>query len=172
MRSGRSSSTMVTVVDDDAARMEQYGEKLALAVDVVIGDWIEASVARVARAQLGSVPDDLADAARTAGEAARSEVSTALAALLATDIDDQVTTPLAIVRQAGAHATRVLREAGISPVGRDPFSEERFPADVYGIGPARLVELSEGCHEAGIAWGAAKAHLHRSRHRTEPRARP
>lgn len=161
------STTMVTMIDDDEARLEHYGDALARAIDEAVAGWIEASVTRAARAQLGSVPDALAGAAMAAGEVARLEVAAALGELLSTDVDHQRTTPLTIVRRAADHATRVLRDAGIAPVDRDRFSEERFPADVYGIGPGRLVELSPSCHEAGIAWGAAKAHVHRTRHRTD-----
>ncbi len=150
----------------DEARLLGHGEELARAVDEAVAGWIEASVARVARARLGSVPDEVAEAARRAGESARREVADALTALLSSDVDEQRTTPLTIVRCAGAHATGVLRGAGIAPAERDRFSEERFPDDEYGIGPAHLGELSPACHEAGIAWGAAKAHVHMARHRS------
>lgn len=151
----------------DGARFQRYGAELARAMDGAVATWIEATVARVARNQLGSVPDELVEAARVAAEAARLEVGAAMDVLLSTDVDEQRSTPLAIVRRAGAHATRVLREAGVAPISRDAFSEERFPDDVYGIGPGRLVELSPSCHDAGMAWGAAKAYVHRSRHRDD-----
>ena len=39
-----------------------------------------------------------------------------------------------------------------------------FPADVYGLSPASLADLSPDVVEAGIVWGAAKAFEHKRRH--------
>lgn len=102
--------------------------------------------------------------AREAAVHARAEVMPALRALLAADIDEQATTPLSIVRHAVAHPTGVLRRAGVPPVTRDDDQRRRFPEDDYDLTPATFAELGETVAEAGIAWGAAKAFMHRQRH--------
>ncbi len=74
-------------------------------------------------------------------ERAVQAVRVGLHDLVVTDVDAQRTTPLTIVRGA------------LLPFG-DPLPP-----------PAALGELSEEAGEAGIMWGAAKAHLHLSRRR-------
>ena len=79
-------------------------------------------------------------------------------ALLALDVDAQPTTPLALVRGAVRYPTEVLASAGVRPVDRDPMAAEGFPDDVYDLTPGSLADLDPALVEAGIAWGAAKAH--------------
>jgi hypothetical protein len=52
----------------------------------------------------------------------------------------------------------VLAGAGVPPVARDPVAVEAFPDDPYDLTPGSLADLDPGLVEAGIAWGAAKAH--------------
>jgi hypothetical protein len=87
-----------------------------------------------------------------------------LRALLFADIDDQRTTPLALVRPLVGFATDVLSHAGVPPVVRDEFHTLRFPDDPYGLTPASLAVLGEQVGELAIEWGAAKALVHRRRH--------
>jgi hypothetical protein len=88
-------------------------------------------------------------------------------ALLVLDIDEQRTTPLAIVRDVAVPLlTDALRERGVVPVERDDFARERFPHDVYGLAPAGWADIDDALVEPGIAWGAAKAFTHKQRHRT------
>jgi hypothetical protein len=88
--------------------------------------------------------------------------------LLAEDIDAQRTTPLAVVRDiAVPMVTAALVELGRPPLAeteRDPFARERFPDDVYGLTPSSWADIDESLTEPGIAWGAAKAWVHRQRH--------
>lgn len=92
-------------------------------------------------------------------------------ALLAADIDDQRTTPLAVIRDVAVPLlTSALRDAGVPAPAegrRDPFVAERFPDDVYGLTPSSWADIDESLLEPGIAWGAAKAFTHKQR-RTEP----
>jgi hypothetical protein len=118
-------------------------------------------------AWVGDVPDQVKAAAAEAGRRAQLDVGSQVRALLSTDIDDQTTTPLAILRAAGVrYPTGVLREAGVPPVERDSFVEGAFPDDLYGLAPASFADLDPDLQEAGLAWGAAKALEHRQRHRS------
>ena len=105
-----------------------------------------------------------AEAGRSAGRNAQAEVGTDIKALLDADIDDQQSTPLAILRSAVTYPTAVLKDLGVPPIDRDPFAERVFPADIYGLTPASLADLDPGLSDIGIAWGAAKAMEHKRRH--------
>ena len=142
----------------------EYGRDLADAIDAAIPAWVERSVDARYRASLGPPPADVLAAARAAGEAARADIGPRARALLSADIDDQWTTPLALVRQAVPYATRVLEAAGVPPVPRDRFESERFPDDLYNLTPATFADVGPDVAEPGIAWGAAKAWAHRQRH--------
>ena len=58
----------------------------------------------------------------------------------------------------------MLEAAGVPPVVRDPFAEERFPDDPYGLTPASLAAVDPALAEPALTWGAAKALAHRRRH--------
>jgi hypothetical protein len=75
--------------------------------------------------------------------------------VLAADIDEQRVNPLAVVRRAVPYPTAVLRDAGVSPVVRDPQSVEHFPDDDYDLAPASFADLDPALHEPGLRWGAA-----------------
>ena len=147
-------------VDDARAQ----GRDLAGAVEAAIASWVERGVDERYRAWMGEPPAEVAEAARAAGAAARADVGPRLRALLEADIDDQRTTPLAIVREAVTYPTRVLAEARVPAVVRDRFDEERFPNDIYDLTPATFSDLGPEVADSAIAWGAAKAWEHRRRH--------
>jgi hypothetical protein len=138
--------------------------ELADAIDAAIPGWVERCVDQRYRASLGAPPREVTDGAKAAGEAARSAVVPRLRALLDADIDEQWTTPLAVVRDAVPYPTRVLAEAGVPPVARDRFEQERFPDDTYHLTPGTFSDLGPDVAEPAIAWGAAKAWAHRRRH--------
>jgi hypothetical protein len=50
-------------------------------------------------------------------------------------------------------------------VERDKFSRERFPDDVYDLTPATWSDVDPALQELGITWGAAKAFVHKLRHK-------
>jgi hypothetical protein len=129
---------------------------------------VEASVNRLVVAATGSPPSSSVVAlAAAAGVAAREEVGPLVKTLLAADIDEQVTTPLAIIRSTAVrYPTAVLRRAGVPPVARDGFASSAFPDDIYDLSPASYGDLSADLVDLGIAWGAAKAFVHKCRHRS------
>ncbi|MFM8862787.1 MAG: hypothetical protein ACKOIA_10110, partial [Acidimicrobiia bacterium] len=77
----------------------------------------------------------------------------------------QPTGPLSVVRRAVVFPPVVLRPAGAPPVERDDAARTMFPDDDYDLTPASFAELDPALTEAGIVWGAAKAHVHLARRR-------
>lgn len=142
------------MADADLARQ---GEVLADALVAALPGWAERHVARFR--------PDLAAAGRAAGLEAVEVLGPRLRALLAADVDEQRTNPLAIVREAVAWPTAVLREAGVPPVERDDHDRAHFPDDDYGLTPMTWLDLDESVQEPGIVWGAIKAHTHLQRHK-------
>ena len=142
---------------------------LAVAVDGVIEQWLVRCVERTAQRQWGACPPELLTAGRLAAAEAAVEVSQRLRHLLATDVDDQRTNPLGVLRGAVVHPTRVLAAAGVPPVRRDPFAEEAFPEDCYDLSPATWADIDPSLHEPGIVWGAWKAKVVLDRRRSEGR---
>lgn len=150
---------------DDAAALARYADGLAAATDAVLAGWVERSVRTVIAAQglaLDAAGEQrLADAAA----AARAEGGARLRELLARDIDAQRTNPLSVLRALVRYPTGVLRSAGARPVARDEFAVRSFPDDLYDLSPAAFADVDPALHEPGLLWGAAKAHVHRARHR-------
>jgi hypothetical protein len=144
----------------DEAPMRRYAERLADAIDAALPGWVEGCVRR----RLASLPADVATSAAAAGEQARRDVGGAVRELVLADIDAQWTNPLALLRAAVRYPTEVLVAAGAPAVERDDFALERFPDDHYDLTPATWSDFGEAVAEAGIAWGAAKAFVHRERH--------
>lgn len=152
---------------EDEAALARYGERLADGVAVALPGWVERSVERLAVAWAGRLDPEVAEAARAAGAEARTEVAPRVRALLALDLDEQRTNPLALVRQAVRFPTAVLREAGVPPVERDEVAERQLPDDPYDLTPTSFADLDPALHEPGLEWGAAKAHVHLARRRAE-----
>lgn len=144
--------------------LEEQARALADGLDTYLPRWTERSVERLLLAHSGSADPNIMAAARRAGERARDDVGHRVRAVLAADIDDQRTNPLSILRQAVRYPTDVLRQAGVPPVQRDRFAEERFPDDDYDLTPASFADIDPSLLDVGLAWGAAKAWLHKQRH--------
>jgi hypothetical protein len=150
-----------------AANFEDYGRALADAIEAALPEWVVRCVDGRVRDYTGADPTaDVLRAAHEAGNRAREEVGSAVRALLAQDVDDQRTNPLALVRRAVSYPTEVLRAAGVLPVVRDEFEERAFPDDIYALSPASFADVDPSLHEPGLLWGAAKAHAHLSRRQT------
>ncbi len=149
----------------DAERLAAYATALADAVDAALPGWVERAVAFIAAAWFGSVPDEIAAAARDAGRRAAEEVGSSVRDALLADPDRGGPNPLAVLRDAIRFPTAVLREADVPPVERDPFVEDRFPDDDYDLVPSSFADLDPALHDLGLAWGAARAFVHRARHR-------
>ena len=145
--------------------MEPHATALADAAVDALPAWVERSVARVLTAWAGGTPDPtVLDSAREAGLRAAEEVGGRIRALLAADIDEQRTTPLALLRTAVRYPTDVLRAAGVPPVERDPIQVRLLPEDIYDLSPATFADVDPALAEPGMVWGAAKALAHRRRH--------
>jgi len=149
----------------DDAGIEKYAGALADGIADAVPGWVERSVDRLYRAWAGPPPAPVMEAARRSGREALATVGPAVRALLESDVDDQRTTPLSILRDAVRYPTEVLAAAGVPEVVRDPMDEAMFPDDPYGLTPAALGDVDPGLAGLGIAWGAAKASVHRRRHR-------
>jgi hypothetical protein len=89
--------------------------------------------------------------------------------LLSSDVDDQRTNPLSLFRAAVGAPTEFLRSIGVPPPPLDHFAAERFPDDVYRIGPAAWSDIDPSLHEPGLVWGAWKAMTVLRRRRDEGR---
>ncbi|MCA1656664.1 MAG: hypothetical protein LC713_02970 [Actinobacteria bacterium] len=145
--------------------MDDIAEALAAGIEAALPEWVERSVAGLVTAWQGSAPGpSVRAAAAEAGRQALESVGPRVRALLRADIDEQGTTPLALVRQAVSFPAGVLRKAGVPPVERDDFSERAFPRDDYDLTPATWADLDPALVGLGMAWGAAKAWEHRRRH--------
>jgi hypothetical protein len=155
--------------DDDDERLAAYAAALADAVEAALPGWVERVVAQRMIAWSGCVPEAVATSAAAAGREARDAVAPRLRRLLATDVDDQRSTPLTIVRQAVPYATDVLARACVPAVVRDGVAERAFPDDVYDLAPVTLGDVQPDLVEPGLTWGAAKAHVVLARRRAEGR---
>jgi hypothetical protein len=111
------------------------------------------------------LPPDVAAATEAAAREATRDTGARTRALLVSDIDEQPTTPLALIRAAVRYPTAVLKSAGVPPVERDRFATEAFPDDDYDLTPASFAAVDPALTEPGSAWGAAKAFEHKRRHR-------
>lgn len=151
---------------DDAA-LARHAADLAADIERVLPGWVERCVQQVADAWRPGAAGELAPAAAAAGERAAADVGPRVRALLTTDVDRQATGPLAVLREAVRYPTEVLHAAGVPPVERDEFARQAFPADVYDLSPASFADVDPSLNEAGIVWGAAKAHVVLARRRAE-----
>ena len=136
-----------------------YGADLAAAVDRVLPGWVVRTVQRFR--------DDLDLEAEAAGEEARSDVGVRLRRMLETDLDQQRSNPLSILRTATRYPTQVLLAAGVPRVVREPFAVEAFPEDIYNLSPATWSDIDPALQDYGIAWSAWKAHEFLRRRRAE-----
>ncbi|MGH9247816.1 MAG: hypothetical protein ACRD29_26585 [Acidimicrobiales bacterium] len=151
----------------DEERLVTYAVELAVGVADALPAWVVRSVERIATAWRGDLDPELREVAEAAGERARAAVGSEIRVLLETDVDEQWTSPLDLVRRAARYPTDVLRAAGVPPVRRDEVAERLFPDDTYDLAPASFADLSPSLAEAGIVWGAAKAHVVLARRRRE-----
>ena len=153
---------------DDEAALAERGLRLAEAVAAALPAWVDRLMRqRVAAVGTGAavpceVPDEVVTAVAAQVEA---EVLPRLRALLARDVDEQLQSPLAVLRTAAATVGGALDALGVPPPERDDHQRQIFPDDHHNLVPATFADLSEEAGRAGIEWGAAKAFVHRRRHR-------
>lgn len=140
------------------------GAALLDAARRVVPGWLRRITVDAARrggvdqAQLELRIDDVVDRAS-------KELLDRLADLLATDVDEQRTTPLTLVRAAVREPTQLLQDLGAVP----PSSPDagRSADDVYRLGPATWSDVDPSLHAPGLAWGAWKAMTVLTRRRDE-----
>jgi hypothetical protein len=111
-------------------------------------------------------------------QAARHVVD-GLRTLADTDVDRQSSTPLELLRHACDGLAAALLDAGAVPASgprpmlgerRDgPGSASRRSGDPFGLAPMRWDAIDEDLHQRAVVWGAAKAAVHRRRHRPDDR---
>lgn len=158
----------MTPPDPDAELLAACGESLLEAARAGVPDWVRRTLgAHLTEAGIDPSSEDWVRRVEDAAAATTDEVLTRLAELMGRDIDDQRSTPLQILRDATAHANRVLESAGVAPVVRDEWERRSFPEDIYRLAPAALSDVDESLHEPGLLWGAAKAHAVLARRRAE-----
>ncbi|MFP5577637.1 MAG: hypothetical protein ACLGIZ_05280 [Acidimicrobiia bacterium] len=158
------------VAAEDEARLAAIAADLADRVQAAVPGWIERLVLDRVRAWSGHVSAEVAAEALVAAESARLEVVPRVRALLSTDIDEQRTNPLDLLRGATRHAHDALARIGVPSVVRDDFSQRSFPGDSYDLVPATWADVDPDLHEIGLTWGAAKAYVHKARRRAEGRS--
>jgi hypothetical protein len=137
--------------------MEAPVDQLVDTLGRVIPGWLERCVTATAERQLGRCPVSLRDDARAMADTVGPAVVADVERLLRTDVDEQRGTPLTVLRDAVRHPTDLLTAAGVAAPSRDPFAEQHFPADRYGLSPASWSDIDPELHEPGLVWGAWKA---------------
>jgi len=96
-------------------------------------------------------PEWVAAATTEAATRAQAEVGPRIRTLLDADIDEQRTTPLALLRTAVRYPGAVLAAAGVPPVDRDAAQVRLFPDDVYDLTPATFADVDPALAEPGTA---------------------
>lgn len=146
-----------------------YVRDLVDAIAAVLPAWLERCVVATARRQTGDAAAALVDEAREMARAATPVVMSELVELFDTDVDEQRTNPLSVLRAAVRFPTELLTRHGVPPVPRDDFAVRSFPADVYALSPATWDDVDESLREPGLIWGAWKAKTVLDRRRAEGR---
>ncbi|HJM72060.1 MAG TPA: hypothetical protein QF651_00790 [Acidimicrobiales bacterium] len=150
------------------ARLAELADVLVDGLVAALPGWVEQCVSRVAEAwsedPAGGTVEVPAERLADAGRRAADEVGERLRALLDADVDEQWTGPLAVLRDAVRFPTELLRTAGVPPVDRDGDAVRMFPDDLYDLTPSSFADVHPDLQGPGLAWGAAKAFVHRRRH--------
>jgi hypothetical protein len=157
------------VEEDPERALAEKAEALADAIEAALAPWLIGAVRRVAAAQRLDAGDRIVLQSEEVANRTRDELCPRIRALLATDPDEQSTTPLALLREAVVPVTGLLRELGAEPVERDDFAVRAFPEDAFGLVPAAFEDVAPELRDPGLEWGAAKAFVHLRRRRSEGR---
>ncbi|MDH3754826.1 MAG: hypothetical protein OEU32_13210 [Acidimicrobiia bacterium] len=152
---------------EDLAAFAELGDALVDAVRRALPAWVEACVAERSAPAIAA-PGISSAAVDEAGRAASSDIGDRLRELFSKDIDEQLTTPLSILRAAVTYPTALLAAAGVAALARDDFATRMFPHDPYDLSPAGFADFGPEVAECGLAWGAAKAFVHLRRRGEQP----
>lgn len=153
----RAASSLDGDLTDDERAYVEYGEALRDAVTSALAPWL----ARQLTARTGRDESEFVDLI----DKVALDVRSRLDELIYADVDLALSGPLERIRLGVEAVGGALAEAGVEPPQRDPFDVKIRPNDHYGLGPLTFADLGEEVHNAGIAWGAAKAYLHQARRR-------
>ena len=145
--------------------MIELGRELARELEIVLPEWVEKRVRCIYQAWTRDWSQEIELEAQEAGKQCAADLGSRLRELLESDIDQQNTNPMSILRGAVKYPTQVLKHHSVPPIERDDFAEKVFPDDAYGLTPTTFLDFGQTSHELGIAWGAAKAHTHLSKRR-------
>ena len=163
-----SHGTILSVDDPELLdRLRALGDEMVAGVALTLPGWVERGVEGIVSAwdRLDAAATTAAcTKARAAGTTAANRVVAELRALFDTDVADQRSTPLNIVRSAYQEPTALLARLGIPGVVRDAFDERLHPDDDYGLAPRGLADLGDSDLGAVlVAWGITKAKVLRAR---------
>ena len=136
--------------------VEEAATLLADGIIAALPGWVERCISSACE-RAGATAPELRAPARAAGLQCAVEIGSPLRDLLATDVDEQQSTPLSVLRSAVRFPTQVLAAGGVPAPDRDDFDASRFPDDPYGLTPASFADIDPALGPIGIAWGAAKA---------------
>ncbi|MFW2380962.1 MAG: hypothetical protein ACN4GZ_04315 [Acidimicrobiales bacterium] len=147
--------------ETEAAVLVEHTVALRDAMVKLVPQWVENVV--LARAP---APDaaNTRDAVGRLQTEARNVTIPNLTSLFDTDIDEQPSSPLEIVRTLVPSITQELHKLHAPTVPRDQHRMEMLADDAYAVTPATFSDIDESLHPLGLAWGAAKAHVHLRRH--------
>lgn len=146
---------------------EEPVTELLRAATAVVPAWLRRITTDACRRAGRAVGESERDAIDRMVAETSASVLSALGELLATDVDEQRTTPLTLFRDAVSGPTALLDELGVTPPPSDAFGGERFPDDRFGLGPAAWSDIDDQLHQPGIVWGAWKAMTVLSRRRDD-----
>jgi hypothetical protein len=154
---------------DDALALARYASALADGLVASLPGWVERRMLDRVVAFRGVATDAEREDAKATGRRVADEAEPLLRRLLTSDVDEQSTTPLEVVRATLHLPTDALRAMGIPPVRRDEFEARQFPHDDYDLVPRSIADIDAGLQEPALTWGAAKAHVHLKRRRAGER---
>ncbi len=144
-------------LSSDELAYVRYGEELRDAALSALGPWLTSVLQQRCR------NTELAPELVTGIAAVQQDARDRLDTLIYADVDAPLSGPLERLRQSAEPLGPMLDELGVPRPVRDPFDVRQRPDDWYALGPFAFADLGPAVHEAGMAWGAAKAFLHRSR---------
>lgn len=141
----------------DEAKFLNHGQRLHRAISGAIRPWLDAVIeTRIANTSIADQLDETLDEITLA-------VDRSITELINADVDQPLSGPLERIRREVEPLNDLLDRLGVSPPHRDAVDVQMRPADRHALGPMTFRDLGDDVHEAGITWGAAKAHLHLQR---------
>ena len=132
-----------------------YGEQLREAVASSFDAWLRSRLVQVSELDINLLEENI--------ERISEDVDRRLVELINADVDAPLSGPLERIRTAVEALGPALLALDVPAPTRDPFDVRIRPDDHYGLGPVSFADLGDEVHQAGIAWGAAKAYLHRAK---------